>query len=65
MATRKATSISVSPRSAVPMRGIIEIDCAGSIATFEITEDLAHQLCTDLERFLTQVPRRSRAIRFG
>ena len=30
---------------------------------FAIDEELAHRLCADLERFLTQVPRRTRTAR--
>ena len=65
MTTQKASNISVSTVSAEPLRGIIEVDCADKVATFEINEDLAHQLCGDLERFLTQVPQRSRLVRAG
>lgn len=61
----KATTIAVSTRSAVPLSGIIEIDCGNTIATFEINEELALRLCADLERFLTQAPRRPRARGFG
>ncbi|WP_229167840.1 hypothetical protein [Bradyrhizobium altum] len=56
---QRATSIAVSAVSAAPLRGTIAIECAGTIATFEIDEELAHRLCSDLERFLTQVPRRT------
>ncbi|WP_166294799.1 hypothetical protein V5279_20335 [Bradyrhizobium sp. 26S5] len=61
----RATNIVVSTVSAAPLRGTIEIDCAGTVATFEIDEELAHRLCTDLERFLTQVPRRTQVTRLG
>ncbi|WP_420971237.1 hypothetical protein [Bradyrhizobium sp. B120] len=57
MTMQRATSIAVSAISAAPLRGTIAIDCAGSVAAFEIDEELAHRLCSDLERFLTQVPR--------
>ncbi|MCC8955638.1 hypothetical protein H8B02_20025 [Bradyrhizobium sp. Pear77] len=59
MTMQRATSIAVSAVSAAPLRGTIAIECAGTIATFEIDEELAHRLCSDLERFLTQVPRRT------
>jgi hypothetical protein len=61
----RATNIVVSTVSAAPLRGTIEIDCAGTVATFEIDEELAHRLCTDLERFLTHVPRRTQVTRLG
>ncbi|MHC2250626.1 hypothetical protein ACVILK_000318 [Bradyrhizobium embrapense] len=63
MTMHRATNIAVSAVSAAPLRGKIAIDCAGSVATFEIDEELAHRLCTDLERFLTQVPRQIRTAR--
>uniref|UniRef100_A0ABS3MTW4 Uncharacterized protein n=2 Tax=Bradyrhizobium quebecense TaxID=2748629 RepID=A0ABS3MTW4_9BRAD len=65
MTMQRATSIAVSAVSAAPLRGTIAIDCAGSVATFEIDEELAHRLCSDLERLLTQVPRRTSAARSG
>ena len=63
MTVQRATSIAVTTASAVPLRGTIEIDCAGTVARFGIDEELAHRLCADLERFLTQVPRRARTAR--
>ncbi|MVT68299.1 hypothetical protein GPL21_24685 [Bradyrhizobium pachyrhizi] len=63
MTVQRATNITVSTVSAAPLRGTIEIDCAGAVATFAIDEEMAHRLCADLERFLTQVPRRTRAAR--
>ncbi|MCP1844879.1 thiamine phosphate synthase YjbQ (UPF0047 family) [Bradyrhizobium sp. USDA 4524] len=63
MTVQRATNIRVSTTSAAPLRGTIEIDCAGTVATFAIDEEMAHRLCADLERFLTQVPRRTRAAR--
>ncbi|QPF87756.1 hypothetical protein IC762_16300 [Bradyrhizobium genosp. L] len=61
MTMQRATDIAVTTKSTEPMRAILEIDCAGSLAKFEINEDLAHRLCSELERFLTQVPCRTRA----
>ncbi|MCP1916305.1 hypothetical protein J2R96_008785 [Bradyrhizobium elkanii] len=63
MTVQRATNIRVSTASAAPLRGTIEIDCAGTVATFAIDEEMAHRLCADLERLLTQVPRRTRAAR--
>ncbi len=57
MTMQRATSIAISAVSAAPLRG--------TIATFEIDEELAHRLCCDLERFLTQVPRRTSTARSG
>ena len=54
----KISRLSVSTHSTNPPRGIMEIDTPNSTIRFELNEDVAHNLCTDLERFLTQVPQR-------
>ncbi|MFB9265990.1 hypothetical protein ACFFWD_23015 [Bradyrhizobium erythrophlei] len=64
MTMQRVTNVSVSTESAEPLRGIIEFDCAGAVAKFVINEDLAHQVCSGLERFLTQAPRRARVVQF-
>ena len=51
---RKITGVSISTTSTSPLRAIVEIETADSTITFELSEDLAHRICTDLERFLTQ-----------
>ena len=51
---RKITGVSVSTASTNPLRAIVEIDTADSTITFELNEDIAHHICTGLERFLTQ-----------
>ena len=56
----KIARFSISAHSTNPPRGIVEIDTANSTIRFELNEDVAHSLCTDLERFLTQVPQRVR-----
>ena len=62
----KIARLSISTHSTNPLRGIVEIDTANSIMKFELDEDAAHSLCTDLERFLTQVPQRARSrARYG
>jgi len=58
---QKITRLSISTHSIEPPRGIIEIETTNSILKFELNEDLAHALCTDLEHFLTQVPERTRS----
>jgi len=45
---------SVSTMSTAPLCGIVEIDTGGSAIKFELTEETALGICTDLERFLTQ-----------
>jgi hypothetical protein len=56
----KIAKFSISTHSTNPPRGMVEIDTASSTIRFELDEDTAHGLCTDLERFLTQVPQRVR-----
>ncbi|MBA2402618.1 MAG: hypothetical protein H0V72_28775 [Bradyrhizobium sp.] len=53
--------LSVVAHSIDPLRGIVEIDTPNTNMRFELNEDVAHTLCTDLERFLTQVPQRERS----
>jgi hypothetical protein len=48
------TEISILTKSAEPRIGIIQMTTAEAEIKFEITEDLAHKICTDLERFLTR-----------
>ncbi|MGF6432880.1 hypothetical protein [Bradyrhizobium sp. Pha-3] len=63
VSVQRATNIAVSTASAAPLRGTIGIDCAGTVATFAIDEEMAHRLCADLERFLTQAQHKTRAAR--
>ena len=56
----KIAKFSISAHSTNPLCGMVEIDTANSTIRFELNEDVAHSLCTDLERFLTQVPQRMR-----
>jgi hypothetical protein len=51
---RKITNFSISTVSTEPLRGIIEIDTFDSTVKFELGEDMALNICTDLEHFLTQ-----------
>jgi hypothetical protein len=51
---RKVTEVSVFTKSTEPLTGIVQVNTADAEMKFEITEDLAHKICTDLERFLTR-----------
>jgi hypothetical protein len=51
---QKITEITISTKSTEPLTGIIHIITADAEIKFEITEDLAHKICTDLDRLLTQ-----------
>jgi len=51
---RRIVDLSISTVSTEPLRGIVEIDSFDSTMTFELSEDTALKICTDLERFLTQ-----------
>jgi hypothetical protein len=50
----KITDITISTVSTEPLTGILEVDAGDRTVKFEITEQLAHLICTDLERFLTR-----------
>ena len=50
----KITEVSILTKSTEPFTGIIQVNTADTEIKFEIAEDLAHQICTDLERFLTR-----------
>jgi hypothetical protein len=52
----KITDVSVSTNTTTPLRGMIEIDTPNSTIKFELNEDIAHSICSQLERFLTQEP---------
>jgi hypothetical protein len=54
----KMTGVTISTNSADPLSGIVEIDTADSTIKLELNEDMAHHLCTHLDRFLTQRRRR-------
>jgi hypothetical protein len=65
-AVHKIASFSISTSSVEPARGIVEIATTNATHKFELNEEMAHKLCTDLERFLTQVPQRARnRVRYG
>jgi hypothetical protein len=50
----KITEVTILAKSTEPRTGIVRVNTADAEIKFEITEDLAHQICTDLERFLTR-----------
>lgn len=52
--TQKITEVIVSTKSTEPLIGIIRVTTVDAEIKFEITEDLAHKICTDLDRFLTR-----------
>jgi hypothetical protein len=56
----KIIAIFVTTTSTRPLCAIVEVEAVGSTMKFELTEDIALRLCTDLERFLTQEPHRGR-----
>jgi hypothetical protein len=57
--------VSISTRSTAPLRGIIEIDTMDVTIRFELNEEMAHQICADLERFLTQKQPAANLVRFS
>ena len=50
----KITEIFVLTKSTEPLSGIVQVNTAGEVIRFELTEDLAHRICTELEHFLTR-----------
>ena len=50
----RIVEVSLSTTSTEPLCGIVEIDTGGSTIQFELTEEIALSICTDLEHFLTQ-----------
>ena len=56
--TNKIIDVSVTTTTTRPLCGIVEIETTGSTMKFELTEEIALSICTDLERFLTQEPHR-------
>ena len=50
----KIIEVTILTKSTEPVSGIVRVNTADAEIKFEITEDLAHKICTDLERFLTR-----------
>ena len=50
----KIIEVSILTRSTEPLTGIVQMNTTDAEMKFEITEDLAHKICTELERFLTR-----------
>jgi hypothetical protein len=46
--------VKVSAVSSEPLTGLVQVNTPEAEIEFEITEDLAHKFCADLERFLTK-----------
>jgi hypothetical protein len=50
----KITDISISAKSTEPRIGIVNVRTPDKEIKFEVTDELAHKICTDIERFLTR-----------
>ena len=50
----KINAITIIAKSSEPSTGIVQLDTGDAAMKFEITEDVAHRMCTELERFLTR-----------
>jgi hypothetical protein len=50
----RLTEVVVSTNSTEPRTGTVQLRAAKAEMEFEITEDLAHRICIELERFLTR-----------
>ena len=63
---QKITAITILTTLTDPLHGTVAIDTASSTMRFELNADLAHCLCRDLERFLTQTPKQKHnGVRYG
>ena len=51
---RRITEVSILTKSTEPLIGIVRVNTADAEMKFEITEDLAHKICSHIERFLTR-----------
>lgn len=51
---RKITEVAVFTKSTEPLVAVLQVNTADAKIELEITEDLAHRICTELERFLTR-----------
>lgn len=51
---QKTIEVTILTGSAEPLTGIVQVNTPDEEIKFEITEEMAHKLCTDLERFLTR-----------
>jgi hypothetical protein len=50
----KITGVSIQAKSTEPSIAIVRVITHEAEMKFEINQDLAHRICTDLERFLTR-----------
>jgi hypothetical protein len=50
----KIADITITTKSTDPLTGILQVDAGNMVMKFEMTEELAHKICSDLERFLTR-----------
>jgi hypothetical protein len=51
---KRVTEVTVLAKSTEPLTAIIQLRTPDADVKFEIAEEVAHQICTDLERFLTR-----------
>lgn len=51
---QKLAEVIILTKSTEPLIGIFQVNTADAEIKFQITEDLAHSICTDLEHFLTR-----------
>lgn len=52
--TQEIIGVRVSTKSVRPLGGIVQIETAAATLQFEFNEEIAHELCRHLDRFLTQ-----------
>lgn len=50
----RITEIAVSTKSTEPLTAIVRLRTTETEIKFELTEEMAHKICLDIERFLTR-----------
>jgi hypothetical protein len=51
---KRITEVTVLAKPTEPLTAIIQLRTSDADVKFEIAEEIAHKICTDLERFLTR-----------
>jgi hypothetical protein len=49
----KIAEITITTKSTEPLIGIVQVNTGDTVVKFEITEDLAHMICTNLSHPVT------------
>lgn len=61
--TQRITGVRISTKSIRPLSGVVQIDTTAATLQFELNEEIAHELCMHLDRFLTRAQRAPKTMR--